>query len=195
MVKTKSSLKEADFKDAARQLGVSVAVIKAVCEVEAPRGGFLRYGEPTILFERHKFHQFTEGVYSKKHPQISNPRPGGYLGYGQEHLRLQEAVELDRESALKSASWGRFQIMGFNYKLCGFKTLQKFINAMYRSEKDQLNAFVKFIQSVKLQDELQELDWSGFARAYNGKNYWKHNYDERLEKAYFKYKNEEKKAR
>ena len=191
MVTTKSSLKQSDFIDAADELQVPVAVVKAVCEVEAPRGGFLRYNnEPVILFERHKFHQFTEGKYTKQHPDISNPRPGGYLGYKQEHLRLQEATNLDREAALKSASWGRFQIMGFNYKLCGFSKLQNFINAMYHSEKSQLDAFVKFIKSVKLQDELQRLDWHGFSRAYNGKNYWKNNYAERLEKAYNKFKYE-----
>ncbi|MEQ3500630.1 N-acetylmuramidase family protein [Tenacibaculum sp. SSH1-16] len=190
MVKQKQKLNECDFIDASEQLGVTVAIIKAVCEVEAPRGGFLRNGEPTILFERHKFHQFTGGVYSKKRPDISNPRPGGYLGYSQEHLRLQEAVALDREAALKSASWGRFQIMGFNYKLCGFSNLQQFINAMYRSEKAQLDAFINFIKSVKLQDELQKMDWHGFAKSYNGKYYWKNHYARKLEKAYIKYRDE-----
>ncbi|CAA0152172.1 N-acetylmuramidase family protein [Tenacibaculum maritimum] len=194
MVKIKPTLNESDFIDAAKQLNVSVAVIKAVCEVEAPRGGFLRYGQPVILFERHKFHQFTEGIYSKTNSDISNPRPGGYLGYSQEHLRLQKATKLNREAGLKSASWGRFQIMGFNYKLCGFTSLQKFINAMYRSEKSQLDAFVNFIKSVKLQDELQKLDWHGFARAYNGKNYYKNKYAKRLKKAYKKYEKQAVKA-
>jgi len=56
-------INEKDFKEAAETLGVEVAIIKAVCEVEAPMGGFLRTGEPVILFERHKFHQFTDGIF------------------------------------------------------------------------------------------------------------------------------------
>ncbi|MCG8713904.1 N-acetylmuramidase family protein, partial [Tenacibaculum finnmarkense] len=41
-------INEKDFKEAAKTLGVEVAIIKAVCEVEAPMGGFLRTGEPVI---------------------------------------------------------------------------------------------------------------------------------------------------
>lgn len=173
-----------DFQEAARSLGVEVEVIKAVCQVEAPRGGFFADGQPTILFERHKFHQFTGGVFSKEYPKISNPRPGGYIGGMGEHFRLQKAVELSRAAALKSASWGRFQIMGFNYRLCGFNNLQSFINAMFKSEKAQLKAFVKFIQSVGLSDELQAKDWKGFARGYNGRAYYKNAYDKKMERAY-----------
>lgn len=181
-----------DFSEVARLLGVEVAAIKAVCEVEAPRGGFHSDGQPRILFERHKFHQFTGGIYSKKHPEISNPRAGGYKGGKEEHLRLQMACKLNRTAALKSASWGKFQIMGFNYRLCGFSNLQSFINAMYKSEREQLEAFSKFIQSVGLKDELQRKDWKGFARGYNGRAYYKNKYDLKMEKAYLKYKKQEK---
>ncbi|CAL2079131.1 Peptidoglycan-binding protein [Tenacibaculum dicentrarchi] len=177
-------INEKDFKEAAKTLGVEVAIIKAVCEVEAPMGGFLQTGEPVILFERHKFHQFTDGIFSEKHPTISNPRAGGYISGRREHFRLQEAEKLNREAALKSASWGKFQIMGFNYKLCGFSNIQTFINAMYNSEKAQLKAFVNFIKSVGLSDELRRKDWKGFARGYNGRAYYKNAYDKKLKRAY-----------
>lgn len=180
----KKQLTEEDFIKAAHDLCVEIEVIKAVCEVEAPRGGFFTDNSPTILFERHKFHQFTNGIYSKDHPDISNPLAGGYIGGMREHFRLQKAVKLDRKAALKSASWGKFQIMGFNYKLAGFRSLQEFINAMYLSEYQQLKAFVSFIKSVGLDDELQRKDWKGFARGYNGRFYYKNYYDSKLEKAY-----------
>ncbi|MCT4698479.1 N-acetylmuramidase family protein [Tenacibaculum haliotis] len=177
-------INETDFKEAANALNVEIAIIKAVCEVEAPFGGFFSNGQPTILFERHKFHQFTGGVYSNHYPTISNPRAGGYIGGRREHFRLQKAEALSRDAALKSASWGKFQLMGFNYKLCGFKTLQDFINAMYKGEKEQLRAFVNFIKSVGLNDELQRKDWKGFARGYNGRAYYKNAYDKKLKRAY-----------
>ena len=47
-----------------------------------------------------------------------------------------EAAHLNRIAALKSASWGKFQLMGFNYKLCGFNSLQAFVNAMYKNEEE-----------------------------------------------------------
>lgn len=179
------TLTEQDYINAANELGCEVATIKAVSEVEAPKGGFQEDGRPTILFERHKFHEFTKGKYSKEFPDISNQRPGGYTK--EEHARLDKAAKLDRNAALKSASWGKFQIMGFNHNLAGFSVLQDFINAMYKSEGEQLKAFVKFIKANKLDDELRDKRWSDFARIYNGRNYHINAYDKKMEAAYKKY--------
>lgn len=179
------TLTEQDYRDAAKEIGCEVAVIKAVAEVESLNGGFQADGKPKILFERHKFHQFTNGKYSKENPDISNVRPGGYTS--NEHSRLEKAAKLNRTEALKSASWGKFQIMGFNFGIVGFKTLQDFINAMYRSEADQLKAFVQFIKSNKLDDELRDKRWVDFARIYNGKNYHINKYDKRMAAAYKKF--------
>ncbi|KUJ56459.1 N-acetylmuramidase family protein [Chryseobacterium aquaticum] len=181
------TLTEQDYKNAAKELRCEIAAIKAVAEVESLDGGFQSDGKPKILFERHKFHEFTGGKYSAEYPDISNLRAGGYTK--NEHARLEKAAKLNRTEALKSASWGKFQIMGFNYSIVGFSTLQDFINAMYRSESDQLNAFVQFIKSNKLDDELREKRWSDFARIYNGKNFHINQYDVKMAKAYKKYSN------
>ncbi|WP_137905489.1 N-acetylmuramidase family protein [Chryseobacterium sp. 2VB] len=180
------TLTEQDYINAAKELGCEVAAIKTVSEVEAPKGGFQADGRPTILFERHKFHEFTKGKYSKEFPDISNERPGGYTKEN-EHARLDKAAKLNRTAALKSASWGKFQIMGFNHSLVGFPVLQDFINAMYKSEGEQLKAFVKFIKANKLDDELRDKRWSDFARIYNGRNYHINAYDEKMAAAYKKY--------
>lgn len=170
----------------AKIVGIEPNLIKAVCEVESPEGGFLADGRPIILFERHKFEKLTGGIYNKSHSHISNKVPGGYLGGEKEHLRLGEAAKLNRSAALQSTSWGKFQIMGFNYALCGFVSLQSFINAMYRSEEAQLMAFIKFITSQKLIDHLKNKDWKKFARGYNGPAYARNKYDKKLEAAYKK---------
>ena len=97
------TLTEQDYINAVQELGCEVAAIKAVSEVEAPKGGFQADGRPNILFERHKFHEFTSGKYSADNPEISNPRPGGYTN--NEHARLEKASKLNRNAALKSASF------------------------------------------------------------------------------------------
>lgn len=181
---TKPKLTEQDFESAAATLGCSVAVIKAVCQVEAPRGGFLPSGEPTILFERHQFSKRTGRKFDISHPHISNPKPGGYKGGQTEHDRLAEACALNREAALESASWGKFQIMGFNYAPAGFGSLQAFINAMYQSEGRQLDAFVSFIQHEGLASFLRERRWADFARRYNGPNYAINSYDTKMAAAH-----------
>src|SRR5690606_3942753 len=137
----KPRLTEADFQRAAAALEVPVNVIKAVTQVEARGRGFLSTGEPVILFERHIFRRETDGRFDRTHPDLSNPIPGGYGPSSAQHSRLQRAARLDREAALRSASWGMFQIMGFNFERAGHPTLQSFINAMYRSEGDHLDAF------------------------------------------------------
>jgi hypothetical protein len=181
-------LTEKDWQDAADALDVPVAAIKAVAEVEAPGSGFLSSGEPRILFERHKFHNHTGGKWDKTHPNISHPKWGGYGKESAQHGRLQEAAALDREAALKSASWGRFQILGENYKQAGFDTLQAFINAMYRDEASHLRAFVQFLKNdSRLLTALQKRNWATFARYYNGPAFAEHQYDVRLASAYRKW--------
>lgn len=178
-------LQECDFVTAANLLNCEVAAIKAVAEVESSGGGFLKDGQPKILFERHYFHRLTNGKYTKDHPDISNTKTGGYTS--NEHARLAKAAKLDRDAALQSASWGKFQIMGSHWKALGYESIQGFINAMYASETEHLMAFVKFVKVNGLQDELQRKDWANFARGYNGSAYAKNKYDIKIANAYKKY--------
>lgn len=180
------SLTESDWQEAARLLDCEVAAIKAVAKVESPGALFMGEREPFILFEAHIFSRLTGHKYDATHPHISSRKWNKklYRSSKGEHLRLQEAVALDRDAALQSASWGRFQILGKNWKRCGFTSLQSFINAMYRDEKSHLMAFCQFILSMGLADELQRKDWDGFASVYNGPLYAEHRYDDRIQDAY-----------
>lgn len=175
-----------DYQRAAEALGCSVAAVVAVTRVESPRGPFLPDGRPTLLFERHKFHKHTGGRFSAAHPDISSSKPGGYGAAGaHQHARMERAAKLDRDAALKSASWGSFQIMGENHKQAGHATLQSFVNAMYRSASDQLDCFINFIRNdQRLLRAIRELDWATFARIYNGPAYRQNRYDEKLATEY-----------
>ena len=77
--------------------------------------------------------------------------------------------------------------MGFNCTLCGFKNVQEFVTAMYKSEKEHLLAFLKYIKAIQLDDELRDKKWTEFARRYNGPAYTKNKYDIKLAAAYKKY--------
>jgi hypothetical protein len=180
-------LSREDYAKAARRLNLPAAALMAVGEVEAPRGGFLPSGQVTILLERHWFSRLTNGKYDLTHPQISNKSPGGYYGGDAEHSRLAVAVLLDREAALQATSWGKFQIMGFNYKVAGSYTLQGFINSVFNSEQEQLDLFCDFLKNKGLVSALQKGYFTTFARIYNGPDYAKHSYDTRLRDAYHRY--------
>lgn len=183
-------LTEVDFKAAAARLDVPVAAVKAVCEVEAPRGGFNPDGTPVTLFEGHWFYRLTLGKYATTHPTICYPKWDRQF-YGKtwqaEQARLNEAMALDRLAAIKSASWGRFQIMGFNYTYAGFGSVNGFHDAMCESEAAQLMAFVSFVKSQGLSETLRRKDWAGFALRYNGTGYRVNKYDTKLAKAFERY--------
>lgn len=180
-------ISERDYLDAAQELDCGVNVIKAVAQVESNGEAFLPNGEPKILFEAHHFSRLTNHKFDVTHSRISSKTWNRklYIGGTKEHFRLQQAVTLDRNAALQSASWGMFQIMGFNWKRCGFNNLQAFVNAMYKDEGEQFKAFVQFIKSDKrLLTALQKRKWDKFAEAYNGPAYKENKYDIKLEQAY-----------
>lgn len=65
-------------------------------------------------------------------------------------------------------SWGLPQMMGFNWKACGFKSLYEFKHAMEESESAQLHAMLRWLEGNGLIKRLRSQDWVGFARGYNG---------------------------
>lgn len=171
----------------AKRLGVDVPTIRAVAEVESSGNGFLPDGRPKILFERHIFSRLTDRRFDAGHPDISNPDPGNYDGGADEYLRLYRALQLDGEAAVQSCSWGSLQIMGFNWKECGEKSLYGFLLAMHLDADAHLALFAEFVRRKGLDDELQRKDWSGFAKGYNGPNYLANRYDSKLAAAYTRF--------
>lgn len=178
-------LSDDDYAAAAKELDVEVAMIKAVAHVESPRGPFDPMGRPEILFERHYFHRFTSGKYDQTNSDISMASSGGYGKFSAQYGKLERAYALDRDAALRSASWGRFQIMGNNYKAAGFTSAATFALAMTRSEAEHLKAFINFVKADPgMLDALRRKDWAGFAKRYNGPSYAKYEYDTKIAEAY-----------
>jgi hypothetical protein len=165
--------------------GTGAPEMWCVLSVETSGCGFLPDKRPKILFERHKFHALTGGQFDVSHPDISQPTPGGYgQGGANQYNRLAEAIGLDRESALKSASWGIGQIMGLNFQQAGFGDVESMVAAMQVSEDAQLAAMARFLVSNHLAAPLDAHQWSNFALGYNGPNYAANNYDGLLSQFY-----------
>ena len=173
------------YAAAATSLGVDVATIKAVADVETSGDAFDALGRPRILFERHYFHRLTSGRFDLTHARVSAKSAGGYGKFSAQYDKLEEAYALDADAALRSASWGRFQIMGDNFIAAGYPSAQAFVKAMTRSEEAQLQAFVSFVRSrSSLADALRHKNWAAFAKAYNGPGYAKNQYDTKLAASY-----------
>ena len=178
---------QTDIARAAMELGCDVAAIKAVLVVETGGGsGFLPDGRPKILFEAHLFSRETQGRFDYTHPRVSSPVTNRllYVGGAGEYPRLAEAVMLDRKAALRSASWGLFQILGSNHQRCGYPTVDAFVDAMCDDEANHLDAFLRFCRAGGLDRHLRARDWGAFARGYNGPAFAQNKYDQKLAAAY-----------
>lgn len=181
-----SNLTDNSYINAAKKIGCKVRMVKAVDFVESRGSGFLPNGEIKILFEPHIFwKELKKRGITPVVSDICYP-VWGTKPYGKnstQHSRLQKAVLIHREAALCSASWGRFQILGMNYKESGCTDVQEFINRMLEGESEQLDLFTNYIISTHLDDEMREEDCKGFARGYNGPLYYKNSYDTKIKKA------------
>jgi hypothetical protein len=169
---------------AVASLAVDPEALWAVIRVETRGWGFLADRRPQILYERHVFNRLTTGRFNATAPGISSTRPGGYLGGRREYDRLALALDLDRDAALSSTSWGVGQVMGFHARSLGFDNAERMVEAMTVSEDNQLDAMSRFIVDNDLHLALRSKNWTAFARRYNGPQFAKNRYDERLRYTY-----------
>ena len=186
-----------DIIAAATRINVPAATIKALSDVESPKGGFNSDGTPKILFERHKFWQaltdrkwFTKrNEMFEKYPDICNPKAGGYSVRPQ-YEKLLIAATLNWDAAHEAASWGFGQVMGFNWESLGYESVRDFVTHMYASEGAQLDAVCRYIKVNELDDDLRRENWAGFALGYNGSDYQRNDYDNKMDRGHAKAKRE-----
>ncbi len=183
-----SVIEEEDYVEAAATLGCEVEAIKAVALTETGSVGSYFGGAESdkvaaILFERHYFHQLTGGRFDQSDPDISSSKSGGYGVESAQYGKLVRAYNLSASEALKSASWGRFQIMGRYHVNAGYSSVEDFVRNINRSEKNHLKAFVNFIKfSSALSSAIIQKNWLRFALEYNGPR--QKGYDEKMRKNY-----------
>ena len=186
-----------NYAEVAALLGVEEAAVRAVSDVESGgRTGFFEDGRPVILFESHIFWRELKKVgidperYQSDYSDVLSPKwnKTSYKGGIAEYDRLNKAVTINEEAALKSTSWGMFQIMGFNHKLCGYDTVREYIQAIKVTPNNHLVCFAKFLKNTGTDVSLRNLDWETFASKYNGPDYKQNQYDVKLNNAYQKYK-------
>jgi len=179
-----SVLTDADYAAAAATLGCEVAAIKAVSSVETAGKPFDAEGRPTILYEQRYFSRLTNHIYDASHPDISSMATGGYGLLSAQYPKIIEAASLDLDKALRSASWGAFQIMGDNCTMAGFATPEAMVAAMRSGVSAHLEGFVSFVAAKNLTSALVNHDWTAFAIGYNGSGGPAAGYPERLETEY-----------
>lgn len=193
-------LSDSDIEAAAQGLGVESDSLRAVYRVESSGHGFVD-DRPRTLFEGHVFWKRLQAAgidprtVAKGNEDIVYPQWTRQF-YGrnaaQERDRLRRAEAIHTAAARESASWGLFQIMGHHWKdLEIYASVDDFVDRMSRHERDQLEAFCRFVvvtrsQGRPLREHLERKDWAAFAYGYNGSGYRQNRYDDRLREEYAK---------
>lgn len=197
-----SRLTEADYEAVAEELGVEVAAIKAVVDIEAgvEHKGFWKPGKPIVNFSVKMYRKLAprRGISLKKvqkrHPELFEKPNVKKYGSSQAAYRacIEVAARIDSVSAYESTFWGMFQIGGFNWQKCEASGLGEFVELMSRSERDQLELFARFIKNSGMLQDLKKKDWLRFALKYNGSEARSRGYHKRLAAAYRRHKSKER---
>jgi len=185
---TAKRIDDVDLPRIASRIGVGEDEIHAVLDVETSGGGFDKSGRPKMLFEPHIFYKNLSGAQRDDAVRKGLAYPEWKRDYPKDsYPRLEEAMKINKDAALRSASWGLGQIMGFNAGLAGYPSAEAMVSAFLDDEEHHLNAMVTFIINAGLDDELRRHDWTGFARGYNGSGYARNGYHTKLADAYAKW--------
>jgi len=167
------------IKKLAEEFNIDYKLIQTVFIVESSGSGFDKNtGLIKIQFEPHKFKKYTN-------IDILN----GIEGQAKEWEAFNRACCIDAKAAKLATSWGLGQVLGENYGLAGYISVDKMVNEFNINEYYQLKGMINFIVNTGIIKYLKAKDWHNFAMGYNGKKYKLYSnppYNEKLKTAYEK---------
>jgi hypothetical protein len=172
-----------EIRAIAKEFNLPYSKVQAIKTVESGGKGFDELTGKIII-------QFEPTWFKRKAPYT----PSGKWSLNkverqaQEWIAFNDAFAKNANAAMESTSVGMMQVMGFHFKLLGFKTVGAMWDYAKESEANQLRLGFRFIKSnKKMFDALIAGDWKTVAYYYNGSNYKINNYDVKLANAEKKY--------
>ena len=171
-------------------LNIQPGVAVAVLAIESGGQAFAADGRMVIRFENHIFYQYWGQNHTTQFAKYFRFSPGQvWTGHqwrptaGQNWIDCHTspssewdvfnfACSLDASAAKMSISMGAPQIMGFNYGVVGYSSVDDMFAAFSASEHDQVIGFFDFVVGILpgggAVSALQKLDYRTFAVSYNG---------------------------
>lgn len=198
----------------AAQFGISLPMLQAFLEVESAGSGFFAdwHGRQRIKiqFEPHWFKRLLPGHILQNIYDLWDKQEKGQVKLnGAQKLLLHNwqiavlnkvdvqqaewqsfncAFAIDQDAAMKSASWGLGQVMGFNHESLGFETVGEMVEAFKKNEYEQVKGMLNYLKNKRgMMDAIKSLNWNKVAELYNGSNYAAGGYHLKLAKAYVKH--------
>lgn len=154
---------------AANKLGVPPAVLAAVAATESGGGG----NPSAIRFETHVFQRFTRQT-------VNGSKKDAFF----------QAYAINPEAAVKSTSFGIYQIMGFNLVGKGWTAQQIYdiwFGGATLDEQDAASIQILgtyLANSNRSKTAMANYDFQSLANSYNGNCFWVNNYDMKIKLSY-----------
>jgi len=184
-------LDDIDLPILARTIGCGEDEVHALIDVESAGTGFHSDGRLRILFERHKFYKFLSGRQRDEAVRqglaVAKWRQARKSYNMDQHELMERARKINDTAALCSASYGLFQIMGFNHASIGYNTVQDMVVAFAADEEKHLEGAIAYLKANKLDVALRNHDWRAVAEGWNGAGYEQNDFHNKLRRAYEKW--------
>lgn len=175
------------YEKESKRIGVETAMMLSIAKQESKRESFYKEGQATILFERHKMWEYLMKDLKKSKeelkklkaadPAIVNDNSGGYGKYSEQYEKLEKAKKIDYNTAVKSCSWGKFQVMGFNYAVA-FSSPKEMEKSVNLCEIQQFYFFIGYLEKTNgIIDAMKNKNWELIAAKYNGSKWKTYNPD------------------
>jgi hypothetical protein len=179
----------------ADEVGCEAAVIDAIITVEAVGRAYDPANRLVIRPETHKIKScpYLTDAEKAKAVKLGFTKKVKWREYGHDALLAGDqrwgwldtfSMAFGDEAAYWITSFGSPQIMGFNFRLCGYELPSQMVHAFADSEDNQLMGMAKFLKASGLAPACRQRQWKQIARFYNGKDYHKNAYDVKLAAAY-----------
>jgi hypothetical protein len=178
-----------DFDRLAADLGIEAAALHAVAAAEVGSLPPPPIGLPVIRFEVHSILRMSnedlssvielrdaptawhaDAHWYKNDPDAEWERVHSG-SQADEWGALAATSGIDPTSAMKCASYGVGQLMGWHYKTLGYETVQEMVADALLGPSSQFDQWGKFFKNKNdgaLLDSMRNLEWREFARVYNG---------------------------
>lgn len=137
---------------------IEPAMLYAFIKVETGGAGFFSDGRLKIAFEPHIFRKKT-GLIVENGIDVPS----------KEWKAFSTAFNLNPNAAMESTSIGLPQIMGYHYKILGYKTVGAMWDDFKAGEENQVLALIRFIEyDLKLKRAMLSKNYEAIANIYNG---------------------------
>lgn len=168
-----------EITEIANTLKISPDVFLALIKTETKQKSFLPDGRPSIIFQGHRFWKELQKrnidplPLAEKYPEIIYQNYNRkFIREGEkEYDRLEKAKAIHKEAAYLSTQWGMFALSGNNFKEFGFNSVNEMVHHFYKTENEQLTAFVNLLKSKQAIDDIRKSDWMAYGKKIHGKNF------------------------